>query len=67
MLMQKNANINVMAHEELETDVESGHGRKDKSTQKKCEPGLKWNPTRPFKDERKVIPFFQVRLTFILF
>ena len=37
MLMQRNANINIMTYEELKTDLESGQGGTGKETRKKYE------------------------------
>ena len=62
MLVQRNANINIMAYEELKTDVESEHGETGKQTRKKYMPELTWKPAKRFKDERSIVPFFQVSL-----
>ena len=60
MLMQRNADVNVMAYEELKTDIDSGHGETGKQTRKKYMPELTWKPAKRFKDERSIVPFFQV-------
>ena len=62
MLMQKNANINVMAHEELKTDIAAENRVTSKAQQKNYVymPELKWGPSKKFKEGRVVVPFFQV-------
>ena len=60
MLMQRNANINIMTHEELKTDLESGQGGTGKETRKKYMPELMWNPAKRLNDERSIVPLFQV-------
>lgn len=60
MLMQRNANINIMTYEELKTDLESGQGGTGKETRKKYMPELMWNPAKRLKDERRIVPLFQV-------
>ncbi len=59
MLIQKNANINVMAHQELKSDVETLLSSKELSQEKKHQE-LKWRPVKTVKEQRKVAPLFQV-------
>ena len=60
MLMQKNANINVQAHQELKTDLQrSGNDSEHSSDEINLE--MKWRPAKTVRESRKVVPLFQVK------
>lgn len=60
MLMQKNANINVQAHQELKTDLQrSGNDSEHSPDEIKLE--MKWRPVKTARESRKIVPLFQVK------
>ena len=60
MLMQKNANINVQAHQELKTDLQrSGNYSEHSPDEIKLE--MKWRPVKTARESRKIVPLFQVK------
>ena len=59
MLMQKNANINVQAHQELKTDLQRSGNDSEHSDEIKLE--MKWRPVKTVRESRKIVPLFQVK------
>ena len=59
MLLQKNADINIMTHQELKSDLEESEKKGD-YTQTKVQQELKWRPAKNAKESRKIVPLFQV-------
>ncbi len=59
MMLQKNADINVMTHEERKDDVENITANKDIAKELTVRE-LKWRPAKKAEDGRRVVPLLQV-------